>query len=171
MPLTLRDAVASDAPVLHAAERAIVAAHEGLLVSHPDELSEAAHAERIASQAAGRAKVVVAVEEGAIVGHAGLAPMGLRRIAHVVRLDLCVHLGHWRRGHGRAMLSHLVEWARDHPDVHKIELLVRSTNAPAVALYERAGFRLEGRLVDRIRLADGTFVDDLSMAFFPKRTA
>ena len=137
-------------------------------MSHPDELSEAACAERLALHGTGRAKFVVAIEQGGPVGHASLSPMGLRRIAHVVRLDMCVHLGHWRRGHGRAMLLHLTEWARHHPDVHKIELLVRSTNLPAVGLYERAGFRVEGRLVDRVRRTDGTFVDDLAMAHFPK---
>ena len=82
-------------------------------------------------------------EGGARVGHASLTPMGLGRIAHVVRLDLCVHLGHWRRGHGRALLTHLLAWADRTAAVHKVELLVRSSNAPAVALYGRAGFRIE----------------------------
>jgi RimJ/RimL family protein N-acetyltransferase len=41
-----------------------------------------------------------------------------------------------------------------------------STNTRAITLYERAGFELEGRLRDEIRLPDGTFADDLWFAFW-----
>jgi RimJ/RimL family protein N-acetyltransferase len=44
---------------------------------------------------------------------------------------------------------------------------VRSTNARAIALYEKLGFVEEGRFRLRLRLDDGTFVDDIGMAWFP----
>jgi RimJ/RimL family protein N-acetyltransferase len=52
------------------------------------------------------------------------------------------------------------------PAVHKIELLVRSTNTRARRLYERLGFGEEGIFRDRVRLSDGRFVDDVAMAWF-----
>ena len=52
-----------------------------------------------------------------------------------------------------------------------VELLVRSTNAAAIALYERAGFAHEGRFADRVRLRDGGFVDDLGMGLVLRRHA
>jgi putative acetyltransferase len=48
--------------------------------------------------------------------------------------------------------------------VSKIELLVRSTNAPAIRLYRSSGFVEEGRHRNRVRLRDGRFVDDIAMA-------
>jgi RimJ/RimL family protein N-acetyltransferase len=163
MQATIRDARPSDAPALCEAERAIVRAFDGLLVSEPDELIDHAFAERIDMQSKGQTKVLVAELVGEVVGHASLYPMGLRKVAHVLRLDMCVHLGHWGHGHGTQLLAGLLGWARQNPKAHKIELLVRSTNAAAIALYEHAGFVHEGRFKDRVRLRDGRFIDDLGM--------
>jgi putative acetyltransferase len=56
-------------------------------------------------------------------------------------------------------------------DLRKVELLVRDSNRDAIRLYQRLGFVEEGRFRDRVRLPDGTFVDDIAMAWFPpKRT-
>jgi RimJ/RimL family protein N-acetyltransferase len=65
---------------------------------------------------------------------------------------------------GHALLDSLLIWARTNPNAQKVELLVRSTNAPAVSLYHRCGFVEEGRLRARVRLRNGQFIDDLSMA-------
>lgn len=163
MNMIIRCARSGDVQALCEAEREIVRRFDAMLVSDPDELSESAHVERIELQLQGRAKLLVAEVDSVVVAHASLYPMGLRRVAHVLRLDMCVHLGHWRQGLGSALLANLLEWARLHSGAVKVELLVRSTNAAAVALYGRAGFVLEGRLANRVRLRDGTFVDDLSM--------
>jgi L-phenylalanine/L-methionine N-acetyltransferase len=169
MQHTIRDARPSDATALCEAERAVVREFDALLVSDADELSEAAFAERIAMHLDGRAKVLIAELSGEIVGHASLYPMTLRRVAHVLRLDMCVHLGHWRQGYGASLLAELLVWARDRSGAHKVELLVRSSNAAAIALYERAGFHHEGRMKDRVRRRSGGFVDDLSMGLLLER--
>ena len=95
-----RDARLSDAAALCEAERAIVREFDALLVSEPGELSEAAFAERIGQQSHGRTKFLVTELNGELVAHASLYPMGLRRVAQVLRLDMCVHLGHWGQRHG-----------------------------------------------------------------------
>lgn len=166
---TLRGAVREDAAMLCAAERAVVRQYDGLLVSEPNELFEPLYLQRIASLADGRGRYLIAEVDGVAVGHACLWPMPLRRIAHVLRLDLCVHVGHWRRGHGEALLRALLEWAAGQPSARKIELLVRAENAGAVALYRKLGFVEEGRLRERVRLPCGRFVDDISMAFMLER--
>lgn len=51
----------------------------------------------------------------------------------------------------------------------KIELLVRATNARAIHLYSKLGFIEEGRFRNRVRLPDDEFVDDIAMAWFPRR--
>jgi RimJ/RimL family protein N-acetyltransferase len=163
--LTLREATVADAPALYEAERA-TAKVTGHLVSESDELSLASFVDRINELSDGRGKYLVAENNGIPIGHGSLCPMPLRNVAHVVRLDICVHPGHTGQGHGRAILSALVEWAHGHPGTQKIELLVRSVNERAIALYRSAGFSEEGRLRKRVRLADGSFCDDLCMALF-----
>lgn len=160
----VRDARLSDVPELLASEREIVREFDGLLVSEPDELLEAAFAERIVLANEGKAKYLVAEKDGVCIAHASLYPMALRKISHVLRLDMCVHLGHWRRGHGERLLWRLIAWAREQPTAHKIELLVRAEHQPAVALYRKVGFTEEGRRTHRVKLRSGRFVDDLSMA-------
>lgn len=160
----LRDARPEDAPVLCAAEQAVVRAHAGLLVGEPDELREAAFLDRIEALADGRGKYLVVEQGTELLAHASLWPMAMREVSHVLRLDICVHLGHWHQGYGRALLEALLAWARANPRAFKIELLVRATNLSAVSLYRRAGFTEEGRLRGRVRLRDGRFVDDISMA-------
>jgi putative acetyltransferase len=162
--LHIRDATAADAPALCTAEQAVVRAHDGLLVSLPEELHEAAFLERIVSLADGRGKYLVVSNGAELLAHACLWPMGLRNVSHVFRLDMCVHLGHWHQGHGRALLGALLAWARTNPSALKVELLVRSTNLPAISLYRQFSFVEEGRLHRRIRLHDGRFIDDLCMA-------
>jgi RimJ/RimL family protein N-acetyltransferase len=159
----LRDARRDDVPALCAAERAVAAAQDGLLVSEPEELCEEAFAARIERVADGRGKYLVVEQASEIVAHACLWPLELRRVAHVLRLDMCVHVGHWRQGYGRRLLAALVAWARDESPAHKIELQVRATNLPAISLYQSFGFVEEGRLRDRVRLASGELVDDVCM--------
>lgn len=161
---TVRDARPADVAALCEAERAVVRQFDGLLVSEADELSESAFAERVALTAEGRAKYLVVEDSGMCVAHASLYPMSLRNVSHVLRLDMCVHLGHWRKGHGQRLLADLLAWAQQQPAAHKIELLVRAGNEPAVALYRKMGFIEEGRHRQRVRLRSGRFADDLSMA-------
>jgi putative acetyltransferase len=50
------------------------------------------------------------------------------------------------------------------PKVERIELVVREGLTHAIRLYERVGFRMEGRFERRFRLSDGTYEADLPMA-------
>lgn len=169
--MILREARPDDAAALCAAERAVVLEHDGLLVSEPDELNEEAFRARIASLADGSGRYLVLEEGGHLLAHASLWPMGLRKVSHVLRLDMCVHLGYWRQGHGQHLLNALIEWARSNPRALKIELLVRATNHPAISLYQRVGFQVEGRMENRMRLRSGQLIDDLSMALHLRNAA
>jgi ribosomal protein S18 acetylase RimI-like enzyme len=165
--VTVRQARVEDAATLCAAEQQ-VARTPGSLVSQPDELSPEAFASLIDVLGDGRGRYVVAEEKGKIVGHAFLEPMSLRAIRHVFRLTLVVHPGNDGRGVGSAMMNFLCEWARSAAAVQKVELMVRSTNDRARRLYEKFGFVEEGRFRNRVRLPDGSCIDDIAMAWFPK---
>ena len=165
----LRDAQFQDAAMLCEAEREVADLHDGLLVSEPDELVESNFHDRIAALANGSGKYLIAELDGQPVGHASLWPMGLKKVSHVLRLDMCVHLGHWRRGYGEMLLRALLDWALHESAARKIELLVRSENAGAVNLYRKLGFVEEGRMKDRVRLRTGRYIDDISMALMLPR--
>lgn len=160
----IRDALIEDAAMLCEAERAVVGQFDGMLVSERDELLEASFRERIASLSNGHGRYLVVEFDGTAVAHGSLWPMGLRKVSHVLRLDMCVHIGCWRCGHGEALLRALLEWARWSSNARKIELLVRSENLAAVNLYRKLGFTEEGRMKQRVRLRSGRFIDDISMA-------
>ncbi len=50
----------------------------------------------------------------------------------------------------------------------RVELNVRSTNARAIGLYRSLGFLEQGRQVQRIRVDEQTFVDDLEIGLAVK---
>jgi ribosomal protein S18 acetylase RimI-like enzyme len=168
--VSVRQARVADASTLCAAEREI-SKTPGLLVSQPDELLPQAFESLISALADESGCYVVAETEGRIVGHAVLRPMDLRAVAHVFRLTIVVHQGCSGRGIGTAIMNELTSWARRKPEVQKVELIVRSTNGRARRLYEKFGFIEEGRFRNRIRLSDGTYIDDIPMAWFPKQPA
>src|SRR6266568_1230280 len=66
------------------------------------------------------------------------------------------------RGIGAGLLRSAREWAAAH-GLHRLELTVMAHNSRAIHLYERMGFRVEGRRVECL-LVDGQFVDELTMA-------
>ncbi len=169
MKLTIRPAIFEDAPAIHAAEQE-TALESGCLVSSPEELKLPDFEHKIQLlQHSGR--YIVAETQDQVVGHACLAPMELRAIAHVFRLTIVVHPGFTQQGIGNALMSDLLQSAEEDSRIQKIELLVRATNQPAIYLYQKHGFVEEGRFHKRIRLINGSFVDDISMAWFPSRAS
>jgi RimJ/RimL family protein N-acetyltransferase len=166
--VTIRTALKTDAAVLWDAERR-TAMTPGLLAARPGEVPVKSFEEKIeALQRGGR--YVVAELDGKTVGHAFLEPLGsLAAISHVFFLTIVVHPGMLGQGIGTTLLRDLLDWAERDTRVTKIELRVRSTNNRAVALYRKVGFVEEGLFRRRLRLDDGTFLDDLAMAWFPVR--
>jgi putative acetyltransferase len=164
--LTIRAALKSDAPVLRDAESR-TAVTPGLLASRPGEIPVERFEEKIEALAT-RGRYVVAELDGSPVGHALLEPLGeLAAISHVFTLTIVVHPGRLGQGIGSALLAHLLDWATHDARVTKVELRVRATNIRAIRLYEKLGFVEEGRFRRRLRLEDGTYIDDIGMAWFP----
>ncbi len=165
--ITVRIAEHRDARGIAAAESE-TAATPGMLVGLPGEIPLAAYEEKIRILSR-RGRYIVAENEGVLAGHAFLDPMEMTANAHVFRLTVVVHPGHRGRGVGRMLLHDLQTWAASDLRVQKVELLVRATNERAVRLYRDLGFVEEGRFQRRVRLPDGSYIDDIAMAWFPLR--
>lgn len=163
---SIRRARPDDAPLLAAAERAI-AATPGRLASRPHELhDEAFRAKILDLEDPVRGVYLVAERDGRVVGHALLEALALAVTTHVFKLTIAVHEGHQRQGVGKALMNELLGWARSSPHCEKVELQVRSSNEPAMALYRSLGFVEEGRKTRRLKLAPGLYVDDVYMALW-----
>ena len=165
--IAIREAAIGDAPALAAAE-AETAGTPGLLVSEPNEIRVEAFAAKI-EQLATRGRYLVAERDGHPVGHGLLEPMSLAARRHVFQLTVVVHPGHTGGGVGKLLLQALLDWAEQDARVGKIELRVRCRNQIAIGLYRRFGFVEEGRFRAQLRLPDGSLLDDIAMAWFPRR--
>jgi len=112
--------------------------------------------------ASGNNAVLVAAHGGALVGLAtatgGVHPA--KRAA--VEVGIGVLEADQGCGIGRALMAGLEDWAR-RAGIHRLQLPVVATNAPAIALYERSGFTVEGTLRESVRV-DGRHVDQYMMA-------
>src|SRR5439155_24610069 len=85
------------------------------------------------------------------------------RRSHVGGIGLCVHDDFHRRGIGSALLAALIDLADNWLGLRRLELTVYVDNAPAIALYRKYGFVIEGtRRQDAFR--DGVYVDSHAMA-------
>jgi len=110
-----------------------------------------------------RAILLVAVRGKELLGELSLRAISPRRaVSHVATLGMSVRADARGQGIGRALLDAALEWAPT-AGLSRIELYVYARNAPAIALYEQAGFQLEGRRRNFIRCGD-EFLDDLVMA-------
>jgi ribosomal protein S18 acetylase RimI-like enzyme len=99
----------------------------------------------------------LAEADGALVGrlnvedHWGCAELGM-----------LVHPDHRGRGVGIALMDACLGWCRDR-GCHKVALDVFPHNEPAIALYRRFGFDVEGRRVRQYRRQNGELWDALLM--------
>ncbi len=115
-----------------------------------------------ATAASGNNAVIVAAEGDQLVGLAtatgGVHPA--KRAA--VEIGIGVLETHQGRGIGRALMAALEDWARA-AGIHRLQLPVVASNEPAIALYRKSGFALEGTLRESVRVA-GRDVDQYMMA-------
>ncbi|MBF9231799.1 GNAT family N-acetyltransferase [Microvirga alba] len=105
---------------------------------------------------------LVAVQNGKVVGNGGLNRLQGRR-SHAAVLGMGVHDDYRGRGIGSRLLRELLTLADDWLDLKRIELTVFTDNAPAIALYKRNGFGLEGTH-KAFAYREGAFVDAHAMA-------
>jgi RimJ/RimL family protein N-acetyltransferase len=103
--------------------------------------------------AQGRSTLVARRADDPPVAYVELVPDAANRSARVERLIVAPEQR--RQGLGRSVLSLLVDTARA-GGLHRLELVVATTNVPAIACYEAAGFVVEGTAREA-RFFDGTY--------------
>lgn len=106
---------------------------------------------------------LVAELDGKVVGNLGMHPATQARRRHAAGLGMAVHDAHHGRGVGTALLSAALNLADNWLNFSRLELEVYVDNAPAIALYKKYGFEIEGTLRKHV-FRDGVFVDSHVMA-------
>jgi L-phenylalanine/L-methionine N-acetyltransferase len=114
-----------------------------------------------ASRLAG-AITICAELEGRVVGHSHLEVATARR-AHCGSVGFAVHDAYQGRGVGSALMAAIVECADLSLGLRRLELEVFADNAPAIALYRKFGFVVEGRSRGAV-MREGVLADTLHMA-------
>jgi putative acetyltransferase len=110
--------------------------------------------------------MLLAVDDaGDLLGFIDATRIGPRQFAHVLsNLTVAIHPSAQGQGVGGALFAGLFDAAKSLTQkITRFELMVREGNAGAIRLYERLGFRIEGRYEGRVRLPDGTIEADIAM--------
>ena len=109
------------------------------------------------------ANSLVAEIDGRVVGQLGLHLQATPRRRHVASFGMAVHDDFQGRGVGSALMVAMIDLADNWLNLRRIELAVYADNAPAIHLYEKFGFTIEGTQ-RHFAFRDGAYVDAYSMA-------
>ncbi|MBC7790569.1 MAG: GNAT family N-acetyltransferase [Anaerolineae bacterium] len=163
-PVEVRAAEPADAPALLAYFQRVGAESPHLTFGAEGvELTEAEeHAYIARTRNLENVLFLVAVMGGELVGSLTFTGGPRPRNRHTGEFGVSVAQPYWGEGVGRALVEEMLEWAVAGGIIRKIDLRVRTDNARAIALYERLGFTVEGRMT-RTLLTDGRFHDSFLM--------
>ncbi len=106
--------------------------------------------------------LLVAEMNEKIVGYSRCEGSPLKRLAHRVEFGVGVLQEYWGYGIGKHLLHTSLEWATS-SGVKKMTLQVLETNRPAIYLYEKSGFEIEGILKKDKLLSDGNYYNTIVM--------
>lgn len=106
--------------------------------------------------------MVVCQIGGEIAGNCQLSLHGRLKTRHRAGVAIALVKAHWGKGIGTAMLSELVEAARQH-GITQLELEVIEGNERAMGLYRKLGFAVAAEKPNAIRLKDGTMLREYIM--------
>jgi len=124
--------------------------------------SSEARRERLARQAPETYSLVADID-GRVVGSLGLHLESPPRRRHCGSIGMAVHDDAQGRGVGGALMAAMVDLADNWLGLRRIELSVYTDNAPAIHLYEKYGFVIEGT-ARQYALRGGVYVDAHLMA-------
>ncbi|MCA9972899.1 MAG: GNAT family N-acetyltransferase [Anaerolineales bacterium] len=82
--------------------------------------------------------------EDRVVGSCHLHHHDNPRLAHTANLGMHVHPDYWGQGIGGRLLAAALDLADNWLDLQRVHLEVNTDNPPAIRLYEKYGFEIEG---------------------------
>ncbi|HDX9578465.1 TPA: GNAT family N-acetyltransferase [Bacillus pseudomycoides] len=106
----------------------------------------------------------VAEDDEQIVGFLVFKRNLMKRLNHTGSFGMGILEDYRNQGVGTKLLPQLIDWAKTQEGIEKICLGVFSTNERAIKVYEKIGFKEEGRERGQIKFEDGRYADNVLMA-------
>ncbi|WP_419880525.1 N-acetyltransferase family protein [Peribacillus sp. B-H-3] len=104
--------------------------------------------------------------EGNVVGFLVFNRYEHERLKHAGSLGMGIREEYTNQGIGTKLIEFLFSWAKKQKSIEKICLEVVSVNERAIKVYRRLGFVEEGRQKNQIKYEDGSYGDDILMAYY-----
>jgi RimJ/RimL family protein N-acetyltransferase len=163
--VSIRDAVPEDATALVALRKAIFGETDFMLYAPAEyTVTETEASEQIARVTkSGHSRTLVASSDLELVGFLNIMGSQIPRLRHSATVAIGIRRSHWGQGIGSSLLMEAVRWAPT-ARLSRLELYVALDNARAISLYEKLGFRVEGKR-KRAYVINGNPVDDQLMAY------
>ncbi|WKA55451.1 GNAT family N-acetyltransferase [Planococcus shixiaomingii] len=103
--------------------------------------------------------------DGIVVGFLVFKRYTYNRLHHAGSMGMGIQEEYTNQGIGTQLIEYLIDWAKQQENLEKICLGVVSVNERAINVYKRLGFIEEGRQKNQIKYEDGTYSDDIVMAY------
>ncbi len=104
--------------------------------------------------------------DGQIVSISDVDCGSKKRNQHVGQVGISIRQDYRGLGLGTVLMQTMIDWATADSVIEKLALGVWAKNAPAIALYRKMGFVEEGRKVNEVKYADGSYDDCICMYRF-----
>lgn len=166
--MTIRLATVGDAPEMLALHRKILQ-EPYYFVTRLEEFNRSLEQQILwieDKQTNEREVVFVAEENEKVIGWLYFQSPRRVLLQHTGTFFMMVDEDYRQQGVGSKLLKQLLKWARENPLIEKVSLSVFSINEPAVELYKKAGFVVEGRKVKEFKIDDDQYIDDILMYKF-----
>jgi RimJ/RimL family protein N-acetyltransferase len=110
--------------------------------------------------------ILIAEMDGMVIGLLDFAPKTRLKNNHTGEFGVSVHADFRKKGIGRALIFHLLNWAQTNSTIEKVILQVFASNTHAIKLYTDLGFVEEGRFPKAIKQPDGDYIELIQMYMF-----
>ena len=140
----------------------ITAAETPFLIREPDEIALSIEQEQAfikAKKDSENELLLIAENDGRHIGNCSLTSIGgYKRYRHRCDIAIALYKEYCGIGIGKAMLETVLDIAKK-AGYEQVELEVIADNKPAIALYEKLGFKIYGTFPNNMKYADGSYVD------------
>lgn len=101
-------------------------------------------------------------DDGDIKGYSFVHISSVAKIKHIGYIITGIENNYHHQGYATQMFEEIIKWAKN-KGLRRLELTVLTHNNPAIKLYEKMGFKIEGIKRQSIYM-DGLYHDELYMA-------
>lgn len=90
-------------------------------------------------------QLFVAEFDNQLIGFVRVTASQTPEIAHIGEVGVAILRAFWGQGLGTVLLRNIVTWAQQNAVIRRLELTVQARNQRAYRLYQRLGFKVEGK--------------------------